>query len=97
MKSGWSPSDEEGKNKLIAKYGGSISDFYSDGPDPDDYHDAPCPDRVLSVTLNEAEQELLMAVFYNAACPEEHVISDNDWDLLVALGKKLGIGDLRQL
>jgi hypothetical protein len=58
--------------------------------------DYPEPDRVLSVTLNEAEQELLTALFYNAAMPEQEVIQESDWDLMVVLAKKLGVGDINQ-
>lgn len=52
--------------------------------------------RTISVTLNEAEQELLTAVFYNAAIPDAEVIQESDWDLMVALAKKLGVGDINQ-
>lgn len=95
MKGGWSPRGEEAKNKLIAKYGGTMSDFYSDGPDYDPEPE-PRPDRTISVTLNEAEQELLTAVFYNAAIPDSEVIQESDWDLMVTLAKKLGVGDINQ-
>lgn len=61
-----------------------------------DYETGTCPDRMISVTLNEAEQELLTALFYNAAMPEEGVIQESDWDMMVALAKKLGVGDINQ-
>lgn len=88
--------DEEGQNKLIAKYGGTREDFYDRNLDPPEYGDEPCPDRVLAVSLNEAEHELLVALFYNAACPEEKVICDADWEPMVKLAAKLGLGDIRQ-
>lgn len=63
----------------------------------DEYHDKPCPDRVISVTLNEREQEVLDSIFVSLAWPDQEIIQEDDWDTIVALAKKLGSGDLNQL
>jgi hypothetical protein len=89
--------NEAVRNKLIAKYGGSHEDFFSDPPEPD-YEPEPVPDRVISVTLNEREQDVLDAIFVQLAWgPESEVITEGDWDTIVELAKKFGSGDLRQL
>ena len=91
----WIP-DEEARNKLIAKYGGRHEDFFSDPPERD-YEPEPVPDRVISVTLDEREQEVLDALFVSLAWNDPSLIAEGDWDTIVELAKKLGSGDLRQL
>lgn len=88
--------DEATRHKLIAKYGMTHEDFFRDPPERD-YEPEPVPDRVISVTLNEAEQEVLDAIFVSLAWPDQEIIKEDDWDMIVALGKKLGCGDLNQL
>lgn len=63
-----------------------------DYPEPE-----PRPDRIISVTLTEAEDEVLKAIFVSLAWPDQEIISERDWDTIVALAKKLGCGDLNQL
>jgi hypothetical protein len=84
--------DEATRHKLIAKYGADHDDFDDLVPEPE-----PVPDRVISVTLNEAEQEVLDAIFVSLAWPDQEIIKEDDWDMIVALAKKLGAGDLNQL